>query len=348
MSNPLLVSDRQPVCVRAFANIALVKYWGKRDAALNLPCTGSLSLTLDPLATVTELVRLPADAEQDRIELNGEPAQPEVARRVSRFIDLIRERAGSRDRVAMRSRNTFPTAAGLASSASAFAALALAARDAFGLELPLDALSALARQGSGSAARSLFGGFCEMRPGGERADGTDAHAIPLEDEHHWPLRVVIAVVARGQKKIASTDGMEDTRKTSPYFAPWVDGVPADLAAARSAITARDFDALARVAERSALRMHASAIAADPGVLYWQPATVGLVHAVRQWRAEGVRTFFTIDAGPNVKIFCPHDEVDAVRERALAVDGVLETLVCQPGRGAHRVASFEDPTPLADA
>jgi diphosphomevalonate decarboxylase len=317
---------------RAFANIALVKYWGKRDRGLNLPCTGSLSLTLAPLATHTT-ARFDPSLAADSLTLNGQPADARATGRVSRLLDLMRAQAQTQARAEVVSVNDFPTAAGLASSASAFAALVKAADAALGLGASDAQLSVWARRGSGSAARSLFGGFCEMRRG-ERADGEDAFAVPLFDEGHWPLAVVIAVITARQKEVASTDGMDLTARTSPFFSAWCAEVPPDLAAARAAIAARDFDALGAVAERSCLRMHASALAADPGVLYWQGATVDTFSAVRRWRAqEGLPVFFTIDAGPNVKVFCPADAAPAVAQRLRDLPGVQDTITCAPGAGA---------------
>lgn len=330
MSDPLApIAGVRAATARAFANIALVKYWGKRDSRLNLPCTGSLSLTLSPLATHTT-VRFDPSLPADALTLNGQPADARATARVSRLLDLLRAEAGTQARADVTSVNDFPTAAGLASSASAFAALVKAADAALGLRASDAQLSVWARRGSGSAARSLFGGFCEMRPG-ERPDGQDAFAVPLFDEAHWPLSVVIAVITARQKEVASTDGMDLTARTSPFFPAWCDHVPPDLADARAAIAARDLAALATVAERSCLRMHASALAADPGVLYWHGATVDTLQAVRRWRTqEGLPAFFTIDAGPNVKVFCPPDAAPAIAQRLRDLPGVQDTITCSPG------------------
>ena len=318
----------------AHANIALVKYWGKRDVALNLPCTGSLSMTLSPLATETEIILDPA-LERDELILNGEPAAPRALKRVSSLLDAMRVGAGVETRARVTSRNHFPTAAGLASSASAFAALVIAADGVFDLNLTPSELSVWARKGSGSAARSIFSGFSEMRPG-VAADGHDAHAIPLHGVDHWPLQVVIALVSSAKKSIASTDGMTSTSETSPFFPAWCEGVPGDILAARQAIEARDFAHLAQISERSCLRMHASAFAADPGVIYWRGATLELIEATRRWRAEGLPVFFTVDAGPNVKIFCEPSAVDAVEAKLADFPGVEGTLRCEPGEGAHLI------------
>lgn len=317
----------------AHPNIALIKYWGKRDEALNLPAAGSLSLTLAGLATTTTVEFDPA-LETDQINLDGHQLDPtsRPARRITAFLDLIRTPARIEARARVTSINDFPTAAGLASSASGFAALALAASQAAGLDLSPEELSALARQGSGSAARSIFGGFCEMKPG-QRPDGQDAHAVPIADQNHWDLRCLIALTTRGEKKIDSTSGMNHTSQTSPFFQPFIDTVAPDIREAKKAIFSKDFAQLTRIAERSCLRMHASAIAADPGVIYWNGQTLEVVHALREAREEGLQAFFTIDAGPHVKIFCPGDALNEVRTFLKDLPGVHDVLTASPGPGA---------------
>jgi len=331
--------------VTAFAgtNIALVKYWGKRDAALNLPATGSLSLTLDRLGTRTT-VHFDGDGgggagATDRIVMNGAPADAATTARVTAFLDRVRAHAGSRvgstARAFVTTENGVPTASGLASSASGFAALAVAATRAAGLELPPDELSVLARLGSGSAARSIFGGFVEMARG-QRADGSDAAARPLAGGEGWDVRLVVAVTTVGPKPMGSTAAMEHTARTSPYYAAWLAGVDIDLAAARVAIAARDLPALGVVAERSALRMHAAAMAADPAIIYWNPATLAALACVRALRERGLPVFFTIDAGPHVKALCRAAHADEVAVSLAAVPGVVKTLTAAPGPGARVV------------
>jgi diphosphomevalonate decarboxylase len=274
----------------ARTNIALVKYWGKRDAALNLPAAGSLSLTLDALHTTTTVAFDPSLA-ADELVLGGAPQVGEPLARVTAFLDLIR---GSSGHARVTSENNFPTASGLASSASAFAALALAGSRAAGLAPSPTELSALARRGSGSAARSIFGGLVEMLPEG--------HAIQRLPPDAWDLRLVVAVVAGGvPKQVSSRSGMEHTAATSPLYPSWLSTIEADLTAARAAIAARDLEQLGEVAERSALAMHASALAARPAVIYWRGATIDALHAVRELRRAGVAAWATIDAGPHVKV-----------------------------------------------
>ena len=331
------MSAPRAVTAVAGTNIALVKYWGKRDVALNLPATGSLSLTLDRLGTRTTVAF--DDGATDRLVLDGAPADEPATARVSAFLDRVRARAEIARRALVTSDNSVPTAAGLASSASGFAALALAATRAAGLTLSPTELSALARIGSGSAARSIFGGFVEMARG-ERADGSDAvaHALPEQgpDGAGWDLRLVVAITASGPKAIGSTAAMTHTARTSPYYEAWVAAVPADLAAARAAIAARDLAALGVVAERSALRMHAAAMAADPAIIYWNAATLSAIAAVRALRARGTDAFVTIDAGPHVKVLCRAADADAVAGALRAVPGVSETLIAASGPGARVV------------
>jgi diphosphomevalonate decarboxylase len=327
--------ELKTVTARAGTNIALVKYWGKRDAALNLPAAGSLSLTLAELGSETT-VRFAADIGgpdgRDRVIFDGAPAEPRVAGRVQRFLDLVRATAGIALPAEVVTANTVPTAAGLASSASGFAALALAASRAAGLALPPNRLSELARRGSGSAARSLFGGFVEMSAG-SLADGSDAVAQGIADEHFWDIRLCVAVTAKGEKSIGSTAAMELTARTSPYFSAWLTSVPADLAEARSAIHARDLERLGRVAERSATRMHACALAADPPILYWNPATLAAIATVKALRVGGRVAYFTIDAGPHVKVLCGATDACAVAPALAATPGVVRVLTLRPGPGA---------------
>jgi len=317
----------------AGANIALVKYWGKRDESLNLPAAGSLSLTLKELGTRTTVRFGEHLGPRDRLRLNGlEPDDVTRTRNVS-FLDLVRAYAGTDARAEVVSENSVPTAAGLASSASGFAALALAATRAAGLSLTPEQLSALARRGSGSAARSIFGGFVRMNAG-TAPDGSDSHASAIPEGDGWTLRLVVAVTAEGPKAIGSTAAMARTERTSPYYDSWVTTIPRDLLEARAAIAERDLPRLGALAERNALRMHASAMAADPPILYWTPATVAAIETVRGLREQGIPAYFTIDAGPHVKVLCTAGTASQVEAAMGATPGVLRTYIASPGRGAR--------------
>jgi diphosphomevalonate decarboxylase len=319
--------------VRARSNIALVKYWGKADSTINTPAVGSISITLDGLWTDTE-IRFDASLRDDRLELNGAERSDQLER-VSRCLDLVRALTGTHSKAEVISHNNFPTAAGLASSASGFAALVGAATAALGFDCPPRELSILARRGSGSAARSLFGGFVEMHKGSS-VDGRDSFAEPLAEAGHWPLKVLVAVTAQAEKAVGSGPGMSLSAETSPYYKEWVSTHPADLDVARRAIAGRDFASLAEVSEWSCLKMHAAAISTVPPLMYWNGATVDCLNRVRELRSDGVPVFFTIDAGPQVKAVClPGAEAD-VRAGLESIDGVREVIVTDLGPGLERI------------
>jgi len=332
----------------ANTNIALVKYWGKNDDTLNLPAVPSLSLTLDGLRTRTE-VSFDAGESADTLILNEAAVAGEPLAKVSRHLDRVARELGlpSRPRARVRSHNNFPTAAGLASSASAFAALTVAATAALSpAPLHIDdswrgRLSILARQGSGSAARSLFGGLSVLGTG-TPGQVDSARGTPLLAETDWPdLRLVIGVATEAQKDTGSTDGMRHTAATSPYFAPFVAAAPSDLAAAIAAVRARNLEALGQVAERSALRMHASALAADPAIVYLRGATIEGLHVLRGLRKGGITAYFTCDAGPHPKALTTAADADRVAAAFAAIPGVLRTIVARPGPGARVIATGQE-------
>jgi diphosphomevalonate decarboxylase len=325
-----------PGSARAVAhpNIALAKYWGKRPFGHNLPAVPSLSVTLAGMRTTTA-VRFDATLEADALTLNGAPAAPAALARATGLLDRVRAEAGTAARAAVISDNDFPTSAGLASSASAFAALALAARAALGLSTDACAVSDLARRTSVSAARSALGGFAALRAGVE-GDAVLA-AEPVAPADHFDLRVVVAVTTEAAKDVSSTNGMQHTADTSPYYPAWVEDAPRLFARIHAAVLARDLEALGVAAEASALRMHASAVAAAPAIVYWSPATLGALATVRGLRARGVAAWSTIDAGPHVKVLTTAGDEAEVTRALLATAGVLRTLATRPGPGATLVA-----------
>jgi diphosphomevalonate decarboxylase len=323
---------------QAQPNIALIKYWGKRDIGLNLPAAGSLSVTLDSLHTRTH-VAFDDSLDDDKLALNG-GEDIAASARVSGCLELMRQCAGVTLPARVETHNNFPTAAGLASSASGFAALVKAADAALGLGLDTRDLSILARRGSGSAARSIFGGFVEMRAG-RHDDGADAFAAPLLEARDWPLKVVVAVTSRGEKSLGSTDGMERSRKTSPFYADWITSTENDLANAREAIIARDFARLAELAEHSCLKMHATMLATRPGLIYWRGATLECLHRIRDMREHsGLGVFFTVDAGPQVKAVCLPEDAARVTEALAGMDGVEDVLESGLGDGARLIERRE--------
>lgn len=311
---------------RAQPNIALVKYWGKRDTARNLPAVGSISITLDNL--YTEMC-VDLDGDLDRLSVNGEDS-PDLLPRVAACLDTVL--GPDRPRASVSSGSNFPLAAGLASSASSFAALVVAASAAAGLTRTTAELANLAGRASGSAARSLYGGFVELR---NDADHIVVNSIL--DREAWPLRVVAAVTELGTKPIGSGEAMEISRKSSPFYSRWVEEQPMDLATARDAIAVRDFGKLASVAEHNCLKMHSVMWASRPPVVYWNSATLDCLQAVRELQSGGVDVFFTIDAGPQVKAVCLPDVEAHVVETLSQVAGVQAVHTSAIGCGAALVS-----------
>ncbi|MBD3225366.1 MAG: diphosphomevalonate decarboxylase [Caldithrix sp.] len=318
----------------ARSNIALIKYWGKRRQKYNLPAVGSISITLDRLQTVTD-VGFSSSLEKDRFTLNGHLVENEQLERVSRFLNLIRKKAGFNDRAQVITTNNFPTAAGLASSASGFAALTLAACKAAGLDFTKKELSILARQGSGSAARSIYGGFVHMYRG-QSEDGHDAYAEQIATEKDWDLSVVIAITQALPKETGSTSGMVKSRETSPYYDAWVETGENDLKAMKAAIDRRDFTHVGQLCEYSCLKMHALALSTRPAIIYWNGITLDVMHTIRQLRKEGREVYFTIDAGPQVKAICRTSDRQAVQDRIQQIEGIKQILTTNLGGDAELI------------
>ncbi len=302
------------------ANIALCKYWGKRDPELNLPATGSLSISLGHLGATT---RVSLREGADEIFLNGEPLPDATPfhQRLVEFLNPFRPEADAGFRV--DTHNNLPTAAGFATSAAGFAALVLALDRLMGWGLDARTLSILARMGSGSACRSLFHGFVEWHIG-KREDGMDSYAEPLPET--WPaLRMATLTVSNAAKPVGSTEGMNRTRDTSVLYRAWPDKVAADLQALRTAIHTQDFELLGRAAESNAMSLHATMLGAWPPLCYWQPESLAAMHKVWALRAAGVPLYFTMDAGPNLKLLFLQEE---------------QAMVCGHFPGADVIAPFD--------
>ncbi len=308
-----------PTTAIAHSNIALLKYWGKQDGPGNRPDTPSLSITLGALTTTTTV----EEADADALRLDGRPVRDAKIERA--LADWRRDYPIGP--LAISSRNDFPTAAGLASSASGFAALATAIDAHCGLRLSDGERSAMARRGSGSAARSIHGGFVALAAPDWRGE-----AVLAPDA--WPLAVVVAITASQPKAVSSTAGMDRSKATSPYYAAWTAAADADFEAMQAAVAQRDFDALGELAEASFLKMHALMLSSRPALIYWRGASVECLRAVRELRAAGCRVFATMDAGPQVKAVCEPDDAERVEATLKAVPGVVGTLRSGLGGGAR--------------
>lgn len=314
---------------QAAANIAFIKYWGNRDDRLRIPSNGSISMNLGGLTATTRVHFDPA-LPADHLALNGEAVTGPGLQRASDLLDRVRRLAGLNWRAEVHSENNFPTGAGIASSAAGFAALTVAAACAVGLDLDERQLSRLARTASGSACRSIPGGFVEWIPG---ADDESSYAESIAPPEHWALVDCIAVISLAHKAIVSQDG-HARADTSPLQAGRVAGAARRVDACRAAILQRDFDALAAVMEMDSNLMHAVIMTSTPPILYWQPATLAVMQAVPAWRAQGLPACYTIDAGPNVHVICPADAAGAVADRLAQIPGVQKVITAAPGGPAQ--------------
>lgn len=294
---------------RAYTNIALIKYWGKKNESLILPMNNSLSLTLDAFYTETEVSFSEAYTE-DQFYLDNQLQDEKATKKISTFLDIVREKAGTTKKAKVISQNFVPTAAGLASSASGLAALTGACNEALKLGLDDQALSRLARRGSGSACRSIFGGFVEWEKG---HDDQSSYAHPISsDGFEDHLAMVFLLLNEQKKDVSSRDGMRRTVETSSFYQGWLDSVEADLYQLKQAIKTKNFQLLGETMEQNGLKMHGTTLAARPPFTYWSPDSLKAMQAVRDLRNQGIPCYFTMDAGPNVKVLVQKDHLDKVK------------------------------------
>lgn len=315
----------------AHTNIALIKYWGKRDEALILPTNNSLSVTLDGFYTKTK-VHFKEELTEDQFLLNGKEITGVPYDQVTNYLNVFRELAGKpRLYAEIDSYNAVPTAAGFASSASGFAALAAASQKALQLGLDDQTLSSITRRGSGSACRSVYGGFVEWKKG-EKNDGSDSYAVQIAEQDHWDIRIAAVVLTAKEKDVSSRVGMKRTVDTSVFYDGWLANVPTDLREIKAAIRIKDFEKLGSISEANCLKMHATTLGANPPFTYWQDSTFTIMQEVQQLRKAGIPAYFTIDAGPNVKVlYLPENEQKVLAALSKAND-VEDVIVSKVGSG----------------
>jgi diphosphomevalonate decarboxylase len=309
----------------AHPNIAFIKYWGNRDQSLRLPENGSISMNLEELTTRT-LVTFDSSLPQDIFDLNGKRQLDQPLQRVVSHLNLLRGIRGISSHAHVLSENNFPEGVGIASSASAFAALTMAGVNALGLELSERDLSRLARRGSGSACRSIPTGFVEWYRGNS---DIDSFAVSISKPSHWKISDCIAVVETGHKKIGSTEGHR-LASTSPLQQARVLDADRRLDICRDAVVQKDFLALAAILELDSNLMHAIMQTSKSPLFYWLPATLEIMAAVQSWRKSGIPAAYTIDAGPNVHVLCESQFEETIKHRLGAITGVQEVLVTHPG------------------
>ncbi|MFH1591168.1 MAG: diphosphomevalonate decarboxylase [archaeon] len=321
-------TDSMKATAVASSNIAFIKYWGKRDTALILPMNASISMTLDDGVSTTTTVEFSGSLAQDELVLNYAPTGGTKLERVSRFLDILRQERGISTRAKVVSINTFPTGSGIASSASGFAALAVAASGALSLSKTPEELSALARQGSGSACRSVIGGFSEW---------DDTYAVQLQPETHWPeLRDVILLVSAEEKTISSRQGMEATVETSALYKERIKNLPIRLGTVRDAIADKDFSTLSTSIMEDSDELHACIADTTPSVRYLTEDSLRIIEAVKRLNSDGeMVAAYTFDAGPNAHIITKEEHLPKILEMIGRLGG-FPHLVSGLGEGARLI------------
>jgi diphosphomevalonate decarboxylase len=313
----------------AHPNIAFIKYWGNRDHALRIPSNGSISMNLGGLNTRTR-VSFESGLDNDLLILNGIETSGNTLARVSSLLERVRAMSGIQLFARVESENNFPPGTGIASSASAFAALSLAATSAAGMQLEERELSRLARTASGSACRSVPAGFVEWQAG---VDHQNSFASSIAPPSHWQLVDCVAIVSREHKATGSYEGHQ-LADTSPLQASRLKDAPKRLEICRRAILDRDFEALAEVVELDSNMMHAVIMTSNPRLQYWLPATLRIMLEVSRWRKSGIPACYTIDAGPNVHVLCDNEQAGEISKQLTSLPGVLESLISYPGDAAR--------------
>ena len=333
LSLALSLEDECMTTATAIANpnLAFIKYWGNRDNTLRLPVNGSISMNLEGLYTRTTVSFQPS-LSFDQLSINGHEVRGAGLDRISHILDLIRDRAHIQERAVVTSENNFPSGAGIASSASAFAALALAGSKAAGLDLSEPELSRMARRGSGSAARSIPGGFVEWQAG---TSDEDSFAVSIAEPDHWDVVDCVVIVSAAHKKTGSTEG-HSLAPTSPLQAARVGDAPRRLEICRKAILERNFETFASIVELDSDMMHAVMMTSTPALHYWKSASMEVMGCVRQWRMDGIPACYTVDAGPNVHVITPKSEAHLVEQRLREIKGVQDILIARPGGPARIV------------
>ncbi|MBA58456.1 MAG: diphosphomevalonate decarboxylase [Gammaproteobacteria bacterium] len=310
--------DQPQIKISTAANVALIKYWGKTSSEMNMPAVPSLSIGMEDLRTET-IIRF---SNTDDI-LHGS-FNPKQKDRILGYLGETKKRYHVTRKLSIDTRNNFPSSTGLASSASGFAALAIGLNSFLDLGLSDEDISRLARRGSGSSARSVFGGYVEMLA------GKDSFARPLMSAKSWPLDIIVMITDEKEKKVSSSEAMEISRRSSPFYSAWVDSHAEDFDGARQAILKKDFWELAKFSERNCLKMHATIMTSGPAIMYWNSATLAIIRHVNKIRESGTNVFFTIDAGPQVKLICDPGDTEKIVKEFEPINGIARKIITRVG------------------
>ncbi len=315
---------------KAPGNIAFIKYWGKKNPEINLPENGSLSVCLDTMNTVTT-VEFSKDFKVDSITIDGNSADRELAR-ILRHINEIRKMAKITDKVRMVSKNSFPNASGLASSASGFAALAVAGSKAAGLNLPQKELSILARHGSGSAARSIPDGYVEWLNGD---DNLSSYSYSMFPANHWDLAAIAVVITTEKKDVSTTAGHAITT-SSPFYKLRIKSLPNYIDEMKKTIADKDFEKFGEMLEAECLNFVSMSLTSSPYIIYWEPTTIRIMKLCKKLRDKNLLAYFTMDAGPQPVIYCLQRDALKISKIINETEGVIDTIISRPTIGTRLI------------
>ncbi len=314
------------------SNIAFIKYWGRKDEKLRLPENGSISMNLSNLLTTTT-VEFNPDFKEDQIIINGKKEENERSRAI-KHLDRIRKIAAINYKAKVVTKNNFPTGTGLSSSASGFAALTLAASAAAGLKLSEKDLSILARQGSGSACRSIPDGLVEWLDG----DTSDtSYGVSLYPHDYWDIVDIVAIVSKNKKEVSTTEGQK-LAKSSPFFPVRLANIKAKIKLIKKYLKEKNFKIFGELIETEALELHAIYLTSYPPLIYLLPATLQVMREVKHWRAEGISVYFTLNTGQDIHLICQKKDVEKIIKKVQDLSDVQKIIINYPSEGAHLIQS----------
>lgn len=316
---------------KAPANIAFIKFWGKKDEILRLPMNDSISMNLSGAYTTTSVEFL-KELRSDAIVLDGKTLEGKEKERVIKHLDLLRSLAKVTYKAKVVSSNNFPKGTGMASSASGFAALTMSASKALGLDLSTKKLSVLSRLGSGSACRSVPDGFVLWKEG---SGSESSYAYSIYPPEYWDIRDVVALVGEADKKVSSTEGHSRV-ESSPFYKARIIDIKKKVTALKNAFKFKDFNKFGEIIEEEAINMHTVMMTSDPPLFYWMPKTLEIIQAVREWREKGLEAYFTIDAGPNVHVICLGKDANRVKNKLVKLGGLKNVIINKPAQGVRIV------------
>ncbi len=310
------------------SNIAFIKYWGRKDEELRLPENGSVSMNLSNLLTTTT-VEFSSKFNQDSITINDRK-EPNEGSRAIRHLDRVRKLAKINTKAKVVTKNNFPSSTGLSSSASGFAALTLGASRAAGLKLSETELSILARQGSGSACRSIPDGIVEWLDG---ETSETSHAVSLFEPSYFDIADVVAVVSTDKKFLATSEGQKSAR-TSPFFEKRLSLIKDKITLVKKRIKDKDFTSFGKLVEEEALEFHSILFTSNPPLFYWTPQTVSVMKEVQKWRREGLEAYFTINTGQDIHVLCKKEDAIEISKKLSRLKDVSKVIINYPSRGAY--------------